>query len=193
MKTVLISIGSNQGDSVAIARGAIRDLRGFAAQGFRASSLWRTSPVNCPPGSPDFINASVAFTPHCDETPESLLASLKRLERRYGRVNREIRNAPRLLDLDLILFGDEVREGPEFTLPHPRAIGRRFVLEPSAEVAPALLWPAERPTERPTERPAERSAEGPAQRPTKGRTIAELRRDVRSNEVLTRLDELATS
>ncbi|MCZ6871652.1 MAG: 2-amino-4-hydroxy-6-hydroxymethyldihydropteridine diphosphokinase [Gammaproteobacteria bacterium] len=189
MKTVLISIGSNQGDSVAIARGAIRDLRGFAAQGFRASSLWRTSPVNCPPGSPDFINASVAFTPHCDETPESLLASLKRLERGYGRVNREIRNAPRLLDLDLILFGDEVREGPEFTLPHPRAIGRRFVLEPSAEVAPALLWP----TERPTERPAEQSAEGPAQRPTKGRTIAELRRDVRSNEVLTRLDELATS
>lgn len=189
MKTVLISIGSNQGDSVAIARGAIRDLRGFAAQCFRASSLWRTSPVNCPPGSPDFINAAVAFTPHCDETPESLLASLKRLEQRYGRVNREIRNAPRLLDLDLILFGDEVRDGPQFTLPHPRAVGRRFVLEPSTEVAPGLLWPAERPTERPAEWPTE----GPAERPTKGRTIAELRSDVRSNEVLTRLDELATS
>ena len=84
VKTVLISIGSNQGDSVAIARGAIRDLRGFAAQCFRASSLWRTSPVNCPPGSPDFINASVAFTPHCDETPESLLAFLQRLLALFG-------------------------------------------------------------------------------------------------------------
>ena len=173
MKTVLISIGSNQGDSVAIVRGAVRDLRVFAARGFRASSLWRTSPVNCPPGSPDFINAAVAFIPLAHESPESLLASLKHLEQRYGRVPREIRNAPRFLDLDLILFGDQIRSEPQFTLPHPRAIDRRFVLEPSVEVAPSLVWPAE----------------GPAD----GRTIAQLRSNLRSDEVLTRLDELTTT
>ncbi len=163
MATVLISIGSNQGDSVSIARSAIADLSAFG-QRFRASSLWRTSPVNCPPGSPDFVNASVAFTSRARESPESLLVALKELERRYGRVRSELRNAPRLLDLDLILFGDECRTGPDLHLPHPRAIDRRFVLEPSAEVAPELPWPRV------------------------GKTIAELLRGLRSDEVVIRLE-----
>lgn len=163
MATVLISIGSNQGDSVAIVRSAIGELRSFADPGFRASSLWRTSPVNCPPDSPDFINASVAFTPRAGVSPESLLVSLKQVERRYGRVRAGSRNAPRLLDLDLVLFGDELRTGAELELPHPRAIERRFVLEPSAEVGPELSWPGV------------------------GKTIAELLRELCSDEVVIRL------
>lgn len=164
MVTALISIGSNQGDSVAIAQGAVEDLRHLAARGFRASSLWRTSPVDCPPGSPDFINAAVAFVPRPGESPESLLMALHRLEWRYGRSRTGVRTAPRLLDLDLIIFGDEMRNGPELRLPHPRAIDRRFVLEPSAEVAPELGWPGV------------------------GKTIAELLMELHSDEVVTRLE-----
>jgi 2-amino-4-hydroxy-6-hydroxymethyldihydropteridine diphosphokinase len=137
---VLVGVGSNQGDSVTIVRSALSQLRVFAASDVRASGLWRTSPVDCPPGSNDFINAVAAFEPLAGLSPEALITELKLIERRYGRVA-GIRNAPRALDLDLLLFGDEVRENPELTLPHPRAARRRFVLAPAVQVAPELIWP----------------------------------------------------
>ncbi len=71
------------------------------------SSLWRTSPVDCPPDSGDFINAVVAFEPRDGLTPEGLLAALKQLEREFGRAAAPVRNAPRELDLDLLVYGDE--------------------------------------------------------------------------------------
>ena len=74
-------------------------------------------------------------------TPEALLKSLKALEREYGRAEVDQRNAPRELDLDLLLFGSEVRDSVDFTLPHPRAIDRLFVLIPAAEVLPDARWP----------------------------------------------------
>lgn len=138
---VLISLGSNRGDSPAIVAAALERLRAFADGAFRASQLWRTSPVDCPPGSRDFINAAVAFRPRPELTPEELLAALKALEAEFGRGPPRARNAPRELDLDLILFGGERRSSEAFTLPHPRATGRRFVLAPAAEVAPEQRWP----------------------------------------------------
>lgn len=138
---VLIGLGSNRGDSVAIVTEALTRLQAFARGAVRRSSLWRTSPVDCPPGSGDFINAAAAFEPRSDLTPERLLAELKALEAEYGRDRTSIRNAPRELDLDLLLFDDEVRDQPDFVLPHPRAVDRLFVLAPAAEVAPDVCWP----------------------------------------------------
>ncbi len=121
---------------------AIETLREFAQPAtFCASSIWRTSPVDCPPDSGDFLNAVVAFEGRDGLTPEALLASLKALERAHGRAESYVRNAPRELDLDLLVFDDERRTTPEFTLPHPRATDRLFVLAPALEVAPALVWP----------------------------------------------------
>jgi 2-amino-4-hydroxy-6-hydroxymethyldihydropteridine diphosphokinase len=138
---VLVGIGSNRGDSIRIVHASIDALRQFAAHGLRQSSLWRTSPIDCPPGSDDFINAVVAFEPVVDLTPERLLARLKELERQFGRAAAPVRNAPRELDLDLLVYGAERRATTDFVLPHPRATERRFVMAPAAEIAPALRWP----------------------------------------------------
>jgi len=138
---VLIGLGSNQGASVAIVLEAMGRLETFAAGPILRSCLWRTSPVDCPPDAGDFINAAVAFEARAGLSPEALLAGLKTLEREYGVRSASIRNAPRALDLDLLLFGDERRDSAEFTLPHPRAVNRRFVLAPAAEVLPDAVWP----------------------------------------------------
>ncbi|HAL41562.1 MAG TPA: 2-amino-4-hydroxy-6-hydroxymethyldihydropteridine diphosphokinase, partial [Gammaproteobacteria bacterium] len=119
---VLVGLGSNQGESTEIVIAAMHALARLAQPGsVRSSSLWRTSPVNCPPESGDFINAAVVFDALPDLTPEMLLSRLKTLEREFGRAERYQRNAPRELDLDLLLFGSERRQSEHFTLPHPRA------------------------------------------------------------------------
>ncbi len=120
-------------------------LEALSAAPLRRSSLWRSAPVDCPPGSPWFVNAAVALTPRPGETPESLLDKLQALERAFGRRPKQVRNEPRPLDLDLIAFDAEQRATPRLTLPHPRAAVRRFVLAPLAEIAPDFQppgWPA---------------------------------------------------
>jgi 2-amino-4-hydroxy-6-hydroxymethyldihydropteridine diphosphokinase len=107
------------------------------------SSLWQTVPVDCPPGSPAFVNAVAAFRPRAGETPESLLAKLQALEKEFGRRPKQVLNEPRPLDLDLIAFGYEKRATRELTLPHPRAHQRRFVLQPLSEIAPDLILPGQ--------------------------------------------------
>lgn len=107
------------------------------------SSLWQTAPVDCPPGSPKFVNAVVALVPLNGETPESLLAKLQALEKDFGRTPKKILNEPRPLDLDLIAFGGETRNAPDLILPHPRAHLRRFVLQPLREIAPDLVLPGQ--------------------------------------------------
>ena len=105
------------------------------------SSLWETSPVDCPPGSPVFLNAVAGLVARANETPESLLAKLQALEREFGRQPKTLLNEARPLDLDLIAFGQQTRATPTLTLPHPRAHQRRFVLEPLDELAPVLVLP----------------------------------------------------
>ena len=114
-------------------------LQKLSDQPLLKSSLWQTTPVDCPPGSPLFVNAVVSLWPHPGETPETLLAKLQALEADFGRQPKQTLNEPRPLDLDLIAFGSETRATPELTLPHPRAHARRFVLEPLAEIAPDLV------------------------------------------------------
>jgi 2-amino-4-hydroxy-6-hydroxymethyldihydropteridine diphosphokinase len=142
----IIALGSNVGDSPSILRRAMDRLSGLSARPLVKSSLWQTTPVDCPPGSPPFVNAVVALTPLAGETPESLLAKLLALEREFGRRPKLVLNEPRRLDLDLIAFGNETRLTPGLTLPHPRASDRRFVLQPLSEIAPDLVLPNQNQT-----------------------------------------------
>jgi 2-amino-4-hydroxy-6-hydroxymethyldihydropteridine diphosphokinase len=105
------------------------------------SSLWETTPLDCPPNSPQFINAVVGLVPHPGETPESLLGKLQALESDFGRTPKKVLNEPRPLDLDLIAFGNETRTTHALMLPHPRAHERHFVLQPLREIAPDFILP----------------------------------------------------
>ena len=138
-----VALGSNLGDSRTTILAAIDRLAKLAPGPISQSSLWQSSPVNCPPGSPSFINAVVRMPVHAGETPESLLEKLQAIEKDYGRRQKQALNEPRPLDLDLIAFGSETRQLAALVLPHPRAHLRRFVLEPLNEIAPDLILPGQ--------------------------------------------------
>jgi 2-amino-4-hydroxy-6-hydroxymethyldihydropteridine diphosphokinase len=101
-----------------------------------ASSLYASAPVDAP--GPDYINAVVALQTSLD--PVALLQALHRIEARFGR-ERSTRNAPRPLDLDLLLYGETRSDQPSLQLPHPRLHQRAFVLRPLLEIAPQLHVP----------------------------------------------------
>jgi 2-amino-4-hydroxy-6-hydroxymethyldihydropteridine diphosphokinase len=141
-----IALGSNLGDSQQNVLRAIVRLKTFSDEPLLVSSLWQTEPVDCPAGSPRFINAVIGLIPYDEETPESLLLKLQALEKELGRGPKQILNEPRPLDLDLIAFGREMRATKELTLPHPRAHHRRFVLQPLSEIAPDFVLPGQSET-----------------------------------------------
>jgi 2-amino-4-hydroxy-6-hydroxymethyldihydropteridine diphosphokinase len=141
-----IALGSNQGDAMENVRRAMDRLEELSDEPILRSSLWETAPVDCPPGSPMFVNAVIGLVPRAGETPESLLRTLQAVERDWGRQPKAILNEPRPLDLDLIAFGNETRNSTELILPHPRAHERRFVLEPLHEIAPDVILPGQKQT-----------------------------------------------
>ncbi len=140
---VFIALGSNLGDSPAIVGAAMDRLDSISRVPVRRSSLWTSTPVDCPPGSPLFINGVVEFFPRADASPESLLTQLQAFEVDAGRRPKTVRNEARPLDLDLIAWGTETRNTASLVLPHPRAHLRRFVLQPLAELAPDFLLPGQ--------------------------------------------------
>jgi 2-amino-4-hydroxy-6-hydroxymethyldihydropteridine diphosphokinase len=131
-----IGIGANLGDARETVESAIEALRALAAGPLRRSSLYRTAPVDA--GGPDYVNAVVELTTRL--SPHALLAELQRLETAHGR-ERPYRNAPRTLDLDLLLYGDQRVDTPSLQVPHPRLHERAFVLVPLAELCPGLVVP----------------------------------------------------
>ncbi len=139
----LVALGSNLGDSVAVLRQAMERLEELSAAPLLRSSLWDTTPVDCPLNSPRFVNAAVALVARADETAEGLLMKLQGLEKAFGRQPKLVLNEARALDLDLIAFGCERHAAPGLTLPHPRAHLRRFVLQPLAEIAPEFVLPGQ--------------------------------------------------
>lgn len=141
IERVYVALGSNLGDSVQILTEAMKRLAELSDQPLLRSSLWATSPVDCPPGSPDFVNAVVGLVPLAGETPESLLVKLQAFEKEFGRRPKKVMNEARPLDLDIIAFGNEVRNTEKLVLPHPRAHLRQFVLTPMVEIAPELVLP----------------------------------------------------
>jgi 2-amino-4-hydroxy-6-hydroxymethyldihydropteridine diphosphokinase len=139
-----VALGSNLGSPRETVLRAMDRLQEFSDAPVVRSSLYETDPVDCPPGSPKFVNAVAGLIPRADETPESLLKKLQGLEREFGRQPKRVHNEARPLDLDLIAFGDQMRDTTELILPHPRAHERRFVLEPLAEIASDLILPGQK-------------------------------------------------
>jgi 2-amino-4-hydroxy-6-hydroxymethyldihydropteridine diphosphokinase len=139
----LVALGSNLGDSKAVLLEVMDRLEEHSSRPLLRSSLYRTAPVDCPPDSPDFLNAVVGLAPLPWETSESLFLKLQDLEREFGRRPKRVMNEARPLDLDLISFGQEQRDGGELILPHPRAHRRAFVLAPITEILPGFRLPGQ--------------------------------------------------
>lgn len=139
MVTAFVGLGANLGEASATVQWAMRQLATLPDTATQArSSLYRSAPINA--SGPDFINAVVAINTSLPAL--SLLLALQRLEHLAGRV-RTYRNAPRTLDLDLLLYGEECIDCPELQVPHPRMCQRAFVLQPLAEIAPHLVTEAQ--------------------------------------------------
>jgi 2-amino-4-hydroxy-6-hydroxymethyldihydropteridine diphosphokinase len=139
----IVALGSNLGDARQNILRALARLQSLSDSPLRRSSLWETAPVDCPPGSPMFLNAVAVLAPRPSETPHSLLAQLQSLEKQIGRQPATSRNQPRVIDLDLIAFGQTTLKTADLILPHPRAHMRRFVLRPLAEIAPDFVFPGQ--------------------------------------------------
>ncbi len=133
-----VALGSNLQDPAAQVTRALRELNDLpGTRVVQPSSLYRTAPVGYD-NQPDFINAVAEV--ETSLSPMELLRSLLALEDSHGR-ERPFPNAPRVLDLDLLIYDDLIMQSPELNLPHPRMHERGFVLLPLAEIAPDLLIP----------------------------------------------------
>ena len=135
---VWVGVGSNLASEIGppqeIVRRALAELETLSGDDFARSPLFCSTPVDCPPGSPDFVNAVVRMDVEDWIRPGDFLKSLQAMEKHFGRVRDGNRNAARTLDLDLICWGRLILDQPELRLPHPRAHQRAFVLAPMAEI-----------------------------------------------------------
>ena len=130
-----VALGANLGDAQGYVRAAMDQVARLPqTQLVAASSLYRTAPVDS--SGPDYINAVMAVDTGL--TAMQLLHAMQLIELQSGR-ERPYRNAPRTLDLDLLLHGDLVQDDAELVLPHPRMVQRAFVLVPLHEIAPELV------------------------------------------------------
>jgi 2-amino-4-hydroxy-6-hydroxymethyldihydropteridine diphosphokinase len=132
IRPAVLSLGSNVGDRAANLQGAVEALADTPEVRLVAvSSVFETKPIDAPDGSPDFLNAVLLI----DTTLSvgMLLDRAKAVEAAFGRERGEL-NAPRTLDVDLIVVGDRLSESDELVLPHPRAHERAFVLVPWYEI-----------------------------------------------------------
>ena len=132
-----VGLGANLGNARGQVEAAIDAIAGWPGlRRVARSSLYRSAPVHA--DGPDFVNAVLAIDSILP--PLALLHALQAIETRFGR-ERPYPNAPRTLDLDLLLFGNIQMTSVELTLPHPRMVQRAFVLRPLAELAPDLVLP----------------------------------------------------
>ena len=138
MITAYIGLGANLGEPRAQIDQALEALAALPETRLVACSpLYRSAPLEAP-GQPDYINAVAAVD--TDLSAPQLLAALQAIESRHGR-ERTTRNAPRTLDLDLLLFGETAFAAPTLTLPHPRMHERAFVLQPLLDLDPRAEIP----------------------------------------------------
>lgn len=132
-----VGLGANLGDAQANVRTALRALDALPqTERLATSSLYRSAPVDA--GGADYVNAVAEL--RTTLAPQALWQALQRIEAAFGR-QRPYRNAPRTLDLDLLLYDERISDDAALTLPHPRGHLRAFVLQPLAEIAPGLAWP----------------------------------------------------
>ena len=134
-----IALGANLGDRAGNIAAALEKLRQTPQVKLtKVSALIENPAVGGPPDSPPFLNAAAEISTSL--SARAILDRLLEIEREIGRVRRE-KWGPRSIDLDLLLFGDQVIDEPGLTVPHPLMQQRRFVLEPLAQIAPAALHP----------------------------------------------------
>ena len=134
-----LGVGANLGDSCSAVRKAITDLGQLPSTTMVAvSSLYGSAPLDA--DGPDYVNAVVQVRTTLG--PDALLAELQAIEQRAGR-ERPYRNAPRTLDLDILLYGEKQVDREDLQIPHPRMWQRAFVVVPLAEIAPELVSPAQ--------------------------------------------------
>jgi len=142
MKTIYLSLGSNIGDRAANIARAVAALAPRGVRVTRESSLYETEPVELREQA-WFLNSVVEAA--TDLMPLQLMHALLAIERELGRARR-IPKGPRIIDIDILLFGTSVVSAPELEIPHPRMAERRFVLVPFAEIAPGVEHPVLRKT-----------------------------------------------
>jgi 2-amino-4-hydroxy-6-hydroxymethyldihydropteridine diphosphokinase len=135
---IFLGLGSNVGNPREHVERSLGELAQRGAALVRASSLYRTEPVGGPT-EPWYVNAAaeVGFS----GAPSDLLWICQSIESLHGRERGDVANAPRTLDLDVLLFGDLDLKAPDLEIPHPRFRDRRFVLVPLAEIAPEVVDP----------------------------------------------------
>jgi len=139
MTTAYLSLGSNLGDRAANLQRALHDL-GALGRVTKRSSCYETEPQEFT-AQPWFLNCVVELVTALE--PPELLTGILGIERSVGRIREEsLPKGPRILDIDILLFGDRVVESGELTIPHPAMHLRRFVLEPLAEIAGEARHPA---------------------------------------------------
>ena len=131
-------MGSNLGDRAANLRAAIRSLKLARINVLKTSSFYETEPVGYL-DQPWFLNCVVEG--ETNRQPQELLESFRAMEMAFHS-KKEIVNGPRILDIDILLFGDETFDTPDLKIPHPRMLDRKFVLVPLAEIAPDQKHPA---------------------------------------------------
>lgn len=136
--TVYLSLGSNLGDRAANLRAAIAELPAAGVSVTKISSFYETEPVDYLK-QPWFLNCAVQGETERDALP--LLRDLRGIETNLGS-KKEFAKGPRLLDIDLLLYGGEAMNTPELQVPHPRMLQRRFVLAPLVEIAPEVSHPS---------------------------------------------------
>ena len=136
-KTVYLSLGSNIGDRIANLRKALGRLEKLGNI-IAVSSLYETEPVEVDRAQPWFLNCVVAL--ETELMPRQLLSRTLGIEQALGRRRLE-KKAPRTIDIDIVLFGNDIVRSPELTIPHPALQQRRFVLEPLTEIAPEARHP----------------------------------------------------
>jgi 2-amino-4-hydroxy-6-hydroxymethyldihydropteridine diphosphokinase len=137
-KTVYLSLGSNVGDRAKNLRAAIAALHDVGVRVTKISSLYETEPVDLRE-QPWFLNCVVEG--QTEIPPQTLLKKLREIETRMGS-KKLVAKGPRLMDMDILLYGDETIDTPELQVPHPRMHLRRFVLVPLAEIAPDVKHPS---------------------------------------------------
>jgi 2-amino-4-hydroxy-6-hydroxymethyldihydropteridine diphosphokinase len=137
MNAIYLSLGSNMGDRAANIARAVDGLRERGVGIVRQSSLYETEPV-------DFLDQdwflNCVVEAETDLTPEELMRTLLEVERSLGR-ERRVPKGPRVIDIDILLYGAELVRMPELKIPHPRMAERGFVLAPFAEIAPGVRHP----------------------------------------------------
>jgi 2-amino-4-hydroxy-6-hydroxymethyldihydropteridine diphosphokinase len=143
-KMVYLSLGSNLGKREQYLREAISRLKELGVIS-RVSAFYETQPVEVEREQPWFLNCALAM--ETELLPAQFLMKMLAIEQSMGRMRTEPKG-PRIIDIDIVFFGNDILDIPELTVPHPAVQQRRFVLEPLAEIAPDVLHPVLRRTVR---------------------------------------------